>query len=62
MKTGSIGMFLLPFSLFFSSSLLWISTQYKWRRHGFLPPLHLSQVEVEFPHALDPPKGHPERY
>jgi len=22
----------------FSSSLLWISAQYKWRRHGFLPP------------------------
>jgi len=22
----------------FSSSLLWISAQYKWRQHGFLPP------------------------
>jgi len=22
----------------FSSSLLWISARYKWRRHGFLPP------------------------
>jgi len=24
-------------SLLFSSSQLWISAQYKWRRHGFLP-------------------------
>jgi len=26
-----------------------------------LPPPDLSQWEVEFPHAPDPPKGHPER-
>jgi hypothetical protein len=33
--TGS----LLDVSCFlFSSSLLWISAQYKWRRHGFLQP------------------------
>ena len=24
----------------FSSSLLWISARYKWRRHGFLPPVN----------------------
>ena len=40
----------------FSSTLRWISARYKWRRHGFLPPSE-SQVEVDFPHALDPPKG-----
>jgi hypothetical protein len=27
-----------------------------------LPPLDLSQWEVEFPRAPEPPKGHPERY
>jgi hypothetical protein len=27
-----------------------------------LPPPDLSQWEVEFPRAPDPPKGHPERY
>ena len=57
----------IPFFCFFSSllhtSLLhWISARYKWRRHGFLPPLDRSQVEVEFPRAPDPPKGHLERY
>jgi len=31
----TFGCFLLSL---FSSSLLWISAQYKWRRHGFLPP------------------------
>jgi len=41
----------------FSSSLLWISARYKWRRHGFLPPPDHSQVEVEFPRAPDPAKG-----
>jgi hypothetical protein len=32
----------------FSSSLLWISAQYKWRQHRFLPPLDPSKMEVEF--------------
>ena len=35
METGSLGDVFVPL---FSSSLLWISAQYKWRRHGFLPP------------------------
>jgi len=26
------------YCLFLSSSLLWISARYKWRRHGFLSP------------------------
>jgi hypothetical protein len=43
---------------FFASLLLWISAQYKWRRHGFLPPPEISQVEVEFPIARDPPNGY----
>jgi len=52
-RTVSLWMFLL--SLLFTSLLLWISAQYKWRRHGFLPPPEISQVEVEFPRAPDPP-------
>jgi len=28
----------------FSSSLLWISARYKWRRHGFLPPANGGEV------------------
>ena len=32
-----------------------ISAQYKWRRHGFLPPPETSQVELEFPLAPNPP-------
>jgi len=43
---------------FFTSLLLWISAQYKWRRDGFLPPPEISQVEVEFPRAPDPPNGY----
>jgi len=39
--------------LLISSSLLWISALYKWRRHGFY---HLP-LEVEFPRAPDPPRG-----
>jgi len=39
-----------------------ISAQYKCRWRWFLPPLDRSQVEVEFPHAPDLPKGHPEKY
>jgi hypothetical protein len=53
---------LLISSLLHISILHWISARYKWRRHGFLPPPDHSQVEVEFPHALDPPKGNLERY
>src|ERR1700681_3965146 len=41
------------FLLLFSS--YWISARYKWRRHGFY---HLP-LEVDFPRAPDPPKGHP---
>jgi hypothetical protein len=61
-RTVSLWMFLL--SLFFSSGyfftslLLWISAQYKWCRHGFLPPPEISQVEVEFPCEPDPPNGY----
>jgi hypothetical protein len=32
-------------------TFLWISAQYKWRRHRFLPPPETNQVEVEFPRA-----------
>jgi len=42
----------------FTALLLWISAQYKWRRHGFLPPPEISQVKVEFPRAPDPPNGY----
>jgi hypothetical protein len=59
--------FFLFLSLFLSSSLLlctslllWRPAQYKWRRQGCLPSLNHSQVEVDFPLALDPPKA--ERY
>ena len=45
-------------SFLFTSLLLWISAQYKWRRHGILPPPEISQVEVEFPRAPDPPNGY----
>jgi hypothetical protein len=45
-------------SLLFTSLHHWISAQYKWRRHRFLPPLEICQVEVEFPHAPDPPNGY----
>jgi hypothetical protein len=38
-------------------TFLWISAQYKWCRHGFLPPPGTSQVEVEFPRAPNPPRG-----
>ena len=42
----------------FTALLLWISAQYKWRRHGFLPPPEISQVKVEFPRVPDPPNGY----
>ena len=57
-RTVFLWMFLLSLSLLFTSLLLWISAQYKWRRHGFLPPPEISQVEVEFPRAPDPPNGY----
>jgi len=61
-RTVSLWMFLLfLFFLsvyFFTLLLLWISAQYKWRRHGFLPHLDTSQVEVEFPRTPDPPNGY----
>jgi len=50
--------FFLFSSLLFTSLLLSISAQYKWRQHGFLPPLERSQVEVEFPRVPDPPNGY----
>ena len=55
-RTVLLWMFLL--SLLLTSLLLWISAQYKWRRHGFLAPPEISQVEVEFPRAPDPPNGY----
>jgi hypothetical protein len=45
-------------SLLCTSLLLWISAQYKWRRHRFLPPPEISQVEVEFPRAPDLPNSY----
>jgi hypothetical protein len=43
---------------FVTSLLLWISAHHKWRRHGFLPSMETSQVEVEFPRAPDPPNDY----
>jgi hypothetical protein len=58
-RTVLLWMFLLSLSLLFSLHFTsWISAQYKWRRHGFLPPPETSQVEVEFPRAPDPPNGY----
>jgi len=48
------------FSLLFFSSLDLGPVQMASAR--VLPPPDLSQWEVEFPRAPDPPKGHPERY
>jgi len=39
----------------FSSSLLWISAQYKWRQVGM--GFYYLPMEVEFPHAPDPLKS-----
>jgi len=50
--------FLCSSLYFFTSLLLWISLQYKGRRHRFLPPPEISQVEAEFPHAPDLPNGY----
>jgi len=47
---------------FFTSLLHWIWAQYKWLWHGFLPPLEISQLEVEFPHAPDLLNGFPQWY
>jgi len=49
-------------SLICISLLLWITAQYKWYRHGFLPPMEISQVEVEFPCMPDLLSGCPEQY
>ena len=50
---------LFLFSCLLSTSfLLWISAQYKWPRHGFLPPPEISEVEVEFPPTPDPQKDY----
>jgi len=46
------------YSLLFTSLLLWIIARYKWRRHMFLRPPEISQVEVEFPRAPDLPNGY----
>jgi len=45
------------FGGFIVLTFFWISAQYKWHRHGFLPILETSQVEVEFPHAPNQPWG-----
>jgi hypothetical protein len=54
------GAFLSSISLFswllHPSWLHSISARYTWRRHGFKPPPERSQLEVEFPRALDMPK------
>jgi hypothetical protein len=46
METGSLLDVLVSL---FSSSLLWISAQYKWRRHGFLPPSESVKWRWSFP-------------
>jgi len=61
-RTVSLWMFLL--SIFFSSVyfitffLLWISSQYQWHQHGYLPPTEISHVEVVFPRSPDQPNGY----
>jgi hypothetical protein len=55
--TASLWMFLLSL-LLFTCFHLWISAQYKRRRHGFLPPPEIGQMEVEFPRVPDPPNGY----
>jgi hypothetical protein len=45
-------------SLVFTSLLLWISAQYRWSRHGFLPPPEISQVQLDFLHVRDPANGY----
>ena len=60
------------FLLFHFCLLLYLSLSYFITTLGFgpvqmasarvLPPPDLSQWELEFPRAPDPPKGHPERY
>jgi hypothetical protein len=54
----SFHLFLHFSSLLHTLLLLWISAQYKWRRHGFLPHPGHSRVEGEFPRVPDPPKGY----
>ena len=52
-------------SLLFSSPYLITSLDHgpvQMASAGVLPPPDLSQREVEFPRAPDPPTGHPERY
>ena len=56
LDVSSFSFLLSSLLLYFSTS--WISAQYKWRWHGFLPPPEISQVEVEFPRAPDPPNGY----
>jgi hypothetical protein len=43
---------------FFTSLIVRIEAQYKWRRDEFLPPAEISQGEVEFPRVQDPPNGY----
>jgi len=50
--------FLFSSLYFFTCLLLWISAQYKWHRHRFLPPPETGEVEVEFPRAPDAPNGY----
>jgi len=59
-ESYQLGVPFFCFSLLFSFPyyITWISAQYKWRRHGFLPLPDHSQVEVEFPRALDRLKGY----
>ena len=56
-RTVSLWMFILSLFFysvyFFTSLLLWISAQYEWRRHRFVPPPEISQMELEFPRAPD---------
>jgi len=57
-RTVLLWMFLLSLSLLFTSVLIWILAKYKWRQHRSLPTPELSQVEMEFPRARDPPNGY----
>jgi len=59
-RAVSLWMFFLSslFPCLLFSSLLRISAQYKWRRHGSLPSPEIIQVEMEFPCARDLPNGY----
>jgi len=49
-------------SLYWTILLVLISVLFKWHQYGFLPPLQISRVEVQFPLQPESPKECPEQY